>query len=154
MSVRVVKPTPEHIDAIASRMRAADVAELRASSGRSPADALQYSVARSDFAFTVEFNGKPETMFGCGTIDVIGKVGAPWLLGTDAVETNYRHFLRGSVFWMRKMRSEYSLLRNAVDDRNEVSKRWLAWLGFSLGDTVPMGYERMPFRIFEMKGYA
>lgn len=154
MTVRIIRPTEDHIDSIAPRMRTADVDELRASSGRSPHDALRYSVARSEIAYTVEFNGVPETMFGCGTVDVLGRVGAPWLLGTDAVEHNYRHFLRGSIFWLRKMRQDYALLRNAVDDRNEVSKRWLAWLGFSLGETVPMGYERLPFRIFEMKGYA
>jgi len=101
---------------------------------------------------TIEFDGRPETIFGCGTIDIINSIGAPWLLGSDAIERHYRHFLRGSIFWVRKMRAEYSLLRNTVDDRNEVAKRWLAWLGFEIGEAVPRGYEQLPFRTFEMKG--
>lgn len=154
MTFRILSPTEDHISSIAARMRPADVEELRVSTGRAPDEALRYSIGRSDMAFTVMFDGVPETIFGCGPSSYLSREGCPWLLGTDALERNYRHFLRGSIFWVRKMREEYTMLRNAVDDRNEISKRWLSWLGFELGDTVPMGYERMPFRIFEMKGLA
>jgi len=148
---RIIPSTEEHALIIAPRMRGADVEEVRAASGRTPVGALLYSLDRSDFAYTVEFDGVPETMFGCGTIDLINRVGAPWLLGTDALERHYRHFLRGSRYWSAEMAARYSMLRNIVDDRNAVSKRWLEWMGFKLSEPRPMGYEKRPFRIFEMK---
>lgn len=149
---RIIPATAEHAAEIAPRMRFDDIREVQAASGRSPLSALLYSIERSDFAYTVEFEGTPETMFGCGTADVMSRIGAPWLLGSNAIERHYRHFLRGSRFWIGRMKGEYALLRNTVDDRNVVSKRWLEWLGFEVGEAVPRGYERIPFRTFEMKG--
>lgn len=148
---KIVPSTEGHALRIAPRMRLADIEEVKAASGRTAIGALLYSLGRSDFAYTVEFNGRPETMFGCGTVDILGNVGAPWLLGTNALESHYRHFLRGSRFWVSRMMGQYAMLRNIVDDRNAVSKRWLEWLGFTLSEPVPMGYEQLPFRIFEMK---
>jgi hypothetical protein len=151
-SFRIIPATADHASDIAPRMRPDDALEVYAAAGQSPLSALLYSIERSDFAYTVEFDGRPETMFGCGTSDIISRIGAPWLLGSHALERHYRHFLRGSRFWIAKMKDEYAVLRNTVDDRNVVSKRWLEWLGFELGEAIPMGYERLPFRTFEMKG--
>lgn len=152
MTFQIVPANSGHAEHIAPRMRAADVIEVAAASGRSPLNALRHSLEHSDFSYTVFFDGKPETMFGCGTTDLLSRTGAPWLLGSDALEQNYRHFLRGSRFWISRMRDRYSLLRNIVDDRNQVSKRWLEWLGFELREPKPFGYEQRPFRVFEMKG--
>jgi hypothetical protein len=151
MTFRIIPATVEHIDVIAPRMREADKEEVFAATGRGPRSALLHSLNRSDFAYTVEFDGVPETMFGCGTTSILTKTGAPWLLGTDALEKHYRHFLRGSLYWVDQMRQMYSHLQNVVDDRNEVSKRWLKWIGFTLSEPLPLGYEQRPFRIFEMK---
>lgn len=96
-------------------------------------------------------NGQPEIMFGVGDVNVLARVGAPWLLGTDAVVEHYVGFLRGSISWRRQLSTRYRLLINAVDDRNEVSKRWLEWLGFKLGDPIPLGVERRMFRVFRME---
>jgi hypothetical protein len=151
MSFAIITPTEEHIASIAPRMRDADVEEVRAASGRSPDNALRHSLQMSEIAWTVTFDGMPELMFGCGTVDILNNIGAPWLLGTDAVERNRRHFLGGSRYWIQQMQNRWQLLRNVVDDRNAASKRWLAWLGFTLKDPEPYGYERLPFRVFEMK---
>lgn len=151
---RIIPAEEAHIDDIAPRMREADRLEVLAASGRSPASALRYSIGRSDFAYTVEFDGRPETMFGCGTVDILSNIGAAWLLGSDALEHHYRDFLRGSKLWISRMQQEYAVLRNIVDDRNTVSMRWLEWLGFTLSEPVPMGYEKRPFRTFEMTGRA
>lgn len=151
MTFRIIPATEAHAEAIAPRMRVADAEEVFAATGRGRLSALRFSLARSDFAYTIEFDGQPETMFGCGTSNIAANIGAPWLLGSDALEKHYRHFLRGSRFWIEQMTSQYSVLRNIVDDRNEVSKRWLEWLGFTLSEPVPIGYEQRPFRVFEMR---
>ncbi len=94
-------------------------------------------------------NGVPEIMFGVGDLNILAGVGAPWLLGTDAVEKHGPAFLRRSRNFRDQLLTRYSVLRNFVDDRNTVSIRWLRWLGFTLLDPVEIrGYQ---FRLFELR---
>jgi hypothetical protein len=132
-------------------MRQADRDEIAAASGRSPGAALAFSLRKSSLAYTAMIDGVPEVMFGVGDINVLTRVGAPWLLGTDAVTTHYVAFLRLSKGWAQQLLARYRVLMNAVDDRNVVSKRWLQWLGFTLGEPAPLGEQRLPFRVFELR---
>jgi hypothetical protein len=132
-------------------MRQADRDEIRAASGRSPGAALAFSLRKSSLAYTALINGRPEVMFGVGDINVLARVGAPWLLGTEAVRTHYVAFLRASLEWREQLLGRYRVLMNAVDDRNGVSKRWLTWLGFTLGPPVALGVEQRLFRVFRME---
>lgn len=130
-------------------MRKADRDEVFASSGKSPRDALKYSLAKSSVAWTGLINGRPEVMFGVGDINVLAGVGAPWLLGTDVIEDHAPAFLRGSVKWKNQLLLRYSTLRNFVDARNTASLRWLKWLGFTIFDPVEMrGHS---FHLFELR---
>lgn len=130
-------------------MRQADRDEVLAASGRSPADALIFSLRKSSHAWTAMIDGVPEVMFGVGDLNVLAGVGAPWLLGTDAVERHYVAFLRCSVGFRDQLLRRYSTLRNFVDARNRASIRWLRWLGFTLSDPVTLrGHE---FRLFELR---
>jgi hypothetical protein len=146
--ITVVAARPAHIRAIAARMRAADREEVFAASGRSPLSALSFSYRHSCQAWTALFDGRPEVMWGVGDLDILTGIGAPWLLGTDAVETNFRGFLRISKHWPAQLLGRYRLLRNVVDARNAVSLRWLEWLGFRLFEPVQINGHA--FRLFEM----
>jgi len=130
-------------------MRQADRDEVMASSGSSPREALEFSLAKSSEAYTVMIGGRPEVMFGVGDLNILAGVGAPWLLGTDAVEDHAREFLRGSIEWRNQLLSRYPTLRNFVDARNTASVRWLRWLGFKLFDPVEMGGHE--FHLFELR---
>jgi hypothetical protein len=90
-------------------------------------------------------------MFGVADLNILTGLGAPWLLGTDAVDRNYRQFLRRSLSWREQLSQRYDVLRNFVDDRNEVSKRWLEWMGFTLFDPIPVGVNGEMFRMFELR---
>ncbi|MEZ0170770.1 hypothetical protein [Microvirga sp. TS319] len=147
--IQIVLARACHIRTIARRMRKADREEVFAASGKSPAGALIYSLRKSAHAWTALVDGRPEVMFGVGDISVIGGVGAPWLLGTDAVETHYVAFLRRSVDFRDQLFRRYPIMRNFVDDRNKASKRWLQWLGARMTDPVEMGGH--PFRLFELR---
>lgn len=147
----VIPAQPEHVDFIAPRMRKADVDEIRAASGKSPREALEFSLDRSNEAWTLIYDGKSAAMFGVGWISILNGMAAPWLLGTDVVQDHYRHFLRGSRWWFARISSGYDVLTNIVDDRNDVSKRWLEFLGFTLNEPQIMGVERRPFRKFEWR---
>lgn len=150
VKIEVVKALPEHALSIAPRMREADANEVMAGSGHKPLEALLYSLDHSDWAMTGMADGVPEVMFGVGTINILNRIGAPWLLGTDAVQRHYRPFLRASLMWKSQMLSQYVELCNMVDDRNEVSKRWLQWLGFELSKPVDIG-GGVKFRQFSLR---
>ncbi len=146
--ISIIPARPEHIREIAGRMRAADRAEVFAASGRSPLSALSFSYRHSSEVWTALFDGRPQVMWGVGDISILTGVGAPWLLGTDAVERNFRGFLRISRDWPAQLLGRYRLLRNLVDARNTISIRWLEWLGFRLFDPVEINGQ--PFHLFEM----
>lgn len=148
-NIQVVPARACHVRTIARRMRKADRDEVFAASGKSPAGALIYSLRKSAHAWTAMIDGKPELMFGVGDISILGGVGAPWLLGTDAVEQHYVAFLRRSVGFRDQLLRRYPIMRNFVDDRNKASKRWLQWLGARLSDPVEMNGHA--FRLFELR---
>ncbi|WP_183736332.1 hypothetical protein [Rhizobium sp. BK275] len=146
--IAITPARPGHIREIAARMRTADREEVFAASGRSPLSALSFSYRHSSLAWTALFDGRPEVMWGVGDINILTGIGAPWLLGTDAVEENFRAFLRISRDWPAQLLSRYRLIRNFVDARNMVSLRWLEWLGFRLFEPVEINGH--PFHLFEM----
>lgn len=150
MSIR--RSVDDDIVEIAPRMRQQDVDELWAAGRHGPVDALVTSLSMSDFAFTGLIDGRPEFMFGLAIVSHVTGHGSPWFLGTDEILKHRRDFLRASVEWRDMFLARAPDLRNYVDDRNELSKRWLRWLGFELTDPEPMGYDGAKFRMFSYKG--
>ncbi|HEY5797660.1 MAG TPA: hypothetical protein VIU82_21870 [Bosea sp. (in: a-proteobacteria)] len=149
VDIQIVPARASHLRTIARRMRQADRDEIAAASGRAPLQAMAYSLRKSSIARTALIDGVPEVMFGVGDINILAGVGAPWLLGTDAVERHYVAFLRGSVGWRDQLLRRYPVMRNFVDARNRASIRWLRWLGFKLSDPVLLrGHE---FHLFELR---
>lgn len=147
--MEIVPARAWHIRDIAARMRQADRDEVSASSGKTPLVALAYSFRKSSIVMTAMIDGRPEIMFGVGDVNILGGVGAPWLLGTDAVDTVPLWFVRRSLAWRNQLLMRYSVLRNFVDARNEVSIRWLRWLGFRILDPVKLrGHD---FHLFELR---
>lgn len=149
VEIRIVPARASHIRTIAARMRREDVEEVFASSGKSPAAALTFSFRRSAVCMTGLVNGRPEVMFGAADLNVLAGVGAPWLLGTDAVERHQVAFLRYSLEWRSQLLGRYAVLRNFVHVRNTVAVRWLEWLGFRFGE--PIAVRGQEFRMFEMR---
>lgn len=147
--IQIVRARAAHIRTIAERMRQADRDEVWAASRETPVGALMYSLRKSSVAWTALVDGRPEVMWGVGDINILAGVGAPWLLGTDAVEKHSVAFLRRSADFRAQLLARYSVLRNFVDDRNTVSIRWLKWLGFKLSDPVEMNGHW--FRLFELR---
>ncbi|OWV78128.1 hypothetical protein ATY78_13110 [Rhizobium sp. R635] len=146
--IRVVPVRALDVREVARRMRRADREEVWKASGMTPAQALTYSLRKSSAAWTVFIDGRAEAIFGVGAINILAGVGAPWLLGTDAIERHAAGFLRGSVEWRDQLLRHYPILRNFVDVDNSVSLRWLRWLGFSIFDPISLrGHEFRPFEL-------
>jgi hypothetical protein len=147
--MEVVKARASHVRPIAANMRAADAAEVLAGTGKSPASALSYSLRHSTHAWTVLFDGVPAAMFGVGDLNIMTRTGAPWCLGTDAVEKHARLFARTSRDFRDQLLRRYSVLRNVVDVRHEKSIAWLKWLGFEFSSVILVNGNG--FQIFEMR---
>ena len=137
MGVRRVEITPgrpgdDVLGDVAMRMRQADVDELQHLSRREPYEALRLSVDSSDEVYAVTVDGVPVAAFGVAPVVALGRVGAPWFLGTDEVADHPREFVRGGRRAVHYWLGRYTLLANTVSGRNELSKRWLARVGFEL----------------------
>jgi hypothetical protein len=89
-----------------------------------------------------------------GTLDgeVIALFGVsdarPWLLGSDDVAGIPMAFLRRSRIVVNTWCERYGRIENRADARNTMSLKWLGWLGFTIEDPEPWGYERRPFCLF------
>lgn len=149
MHVKIVPASREDILVVAERMRRSDIEELKASSGRTPEQALRRALVLSRYTWTALVDGQPEVMFGCGGNG--DGVGCAWLLGSHWMEHPHaaRHIWRYSKVYLQKMHEHYHTLFNYVDDRNIVSRRWLERLGFQAVKHEPhYGVERRPFTLY------
>ncbi len=139
------------ITPIAEGMRMADRAEVWAASRRTPEQALSFSFQNSALVFTGLADGNPFVMFGVGEQSRLLGVGVPWLLGTDEIARHAVPFLRRCGFWKKRLLADYRVLKNHVDNRNQLSIRWLRWIGFSLSEPRPHGPDGLLFRAFELR---
>ena len=151
-SVTILPATDAHAVALAPCLRAADLAEVRASSGREPLAALRYSLGCSSHAVAaVDDLGRVICMFGVGSSDIMSGIGSPWLLGSDLIVKHRRQFARQCRDYLALMLDAYPVLENAVDARHVEAIRWLQWMGFVVGPAVPIGRKGAMFRPFEMR---
>jgi hypothetical protein len=93
----------------------------------------------STHTYTVFLGDKPILMFGVAPMSILNGVGSPWLVGTDDMHGIRRQFVRECRPYVVQMLAIYGELRNFVDVRNEVSIRWLQWLGFKMEPAVRYG---------------
>ena len=147
--IEIVPARASHLRRIAAVMRQADIDEVRAATGRDVLPVLSVSFRRSSLCMVALVDGQPEVIFGAGDLSILTGLGAPWLLGSDAVVRHRVEFLRRSVHWRDQLLLRYSTLRNIVDCRNTVAIRWLRWLGFVFSD--PFLHRGHEFMMFEMR---
>ena len=136
---------------LAPRLRAGDVAEIAAGTGRAPLDVLLESVTRSLWAEALLIDGRVEALGGLGCCSLVFGPGVPWLLGSDRLTERPRWLLRQSRRGVRRMLRQYPSLANRVDARNAVSIRYLRHLGFILDPPAPWGAAGLPFHRFHLE---
>lgn len=148
---RIIPAERIHIPAIVARVRQADIDELWASSFSTVAEVLERGLVYSTAAWTVLYDDDPVAMAGVAPRSILGSVGIPWLVATDAVEQAPVPFLRASRGYVPRMLGLYHHLVNYVDNRNATAIRYLRWLGFEFAEPAPHGVLCLPFRRFEMR---
>ncbi len=124
-------------------LRTADYEEIKAL-GVDPYDALFHGHVHGECYTAVGKNGII-CMFG---VVPEGDAGRIWLLGTNSVSNNYFGFCRLSKKWLLRLRPRYRMLFNVADARNDLTIRWLQWLGFEFGNTLTLGPAGHQFKEF------
>lgn len=144
MKISYSVPTEGAILEIASRMSAADQAEVMACSGNTPEQAIRESIQLSEVSIVYYQDGRPEAIFGVSPFAV--GVASPWLLATEEVRKKPREFLHASKYWIASFDDQYGTLFNLVDARHKRAIKWLRYLGFEEVKTHPeYGVARIPF---------
>lgn len=140
------------IDAIAPHLREADRLEVEACTTLNMHEALSVASRSSTAVWAIDIDGEPAGIFGAAAFSLLGGVGCPWLLGTDALERAPSTLTRQGRRYIRRMLAMFPELTNYVDARNEKSIRWLRAIGFSL-DIAPVAYGLygLPFYRFELR---
>ncbi|PHS70692.1 MAG: hypothetical protein COB23_03195 [Methylophaga sp.] len=132
-------------------MREADIVEVMASSAELPFNALDSSVRRSTHVWTATVDGRACLIFGVVPFSILGGMGIPWLLGTDEIALISRPFIKECKNYVGKMNKAYPSLANAVHAENQLSIRWLKWLGFSIHPAQKIGLNGELFHPFEKR---
>ena len=146
----VTDATHADIPLIAQDMRPADVAEVKAFSGRTPEEALKAGLEYPrSIAKSIRLpNGLPVGMYGVCPSGM-ERVGVVWMLAANGIEPLYRQFLRECRWRIDEISQEYSLIFNFTDARNTVHHRWIEWAGFQIiGRRERFGVEQRPFLEF------
>lgn len=146
------KATRADIDWIASRLREADLQEIKAICNESPRLVLlagyNASVPRCWAICDKEDN--PVALFGLNVSETceVAPV-AIWLLGTPGLSWVKIPFLRQCRGWLDTLQETHPLLYNYVDARNTLHIKWLRWLGFTFIRRIDHhGMQRLPFYEF------
>lgn len=141
-------PTQADIAHVAAHMRPMDALECEIVGGKAPKEALEESVACSEWAFAADIEGEVICIFGISRESLLSDEGAPWMLGTEGVERNARIVLRCSVSFRDRMKAEFEHLSNIVHAHNRTAIRYLKWCGFEFGEEIIVKGE--PFLPFSM----
>ncbi len=136
--ITILAATRDDVHELAPRLRAEDRAEVLAL-GFAPVDGLLQSVVGAQEAWTYRADRQIICMAGITPLSLIGRVGVPWLLGSDLVLQHRRTFMTETRRMVAHWLTQFDMLRNVVDARYEAAIRWLRWLGFEIGEPFLLG---------------
>ena len=135
-----------HIGPVLAGFREADRAEVWASGQQLPEEALRGSISDSRyFLETLLWHGEPVAIFGVGHHD---RFGVPWMLSTESITEWGKPFIKLGKEAVLDMSDMYSHLVNFIDSRNEVSIKWLRFVGFTIEFDSPIEIRGVEFYKF------
>ena len=134
--IEFVPVTDDHIEWVATFMRAADRAECEATGQTDMVEVLRSGCSTSVMSWCATIDGEPALIMGVAPMGtLLGRTGVPWLLGTDAVPRHARALMRHMPLYIEKMAGAFSHLLNFVHAENKTAIGWLKRMGFSVEST-------------------
>lgn len=116
-------------------LREADRDELAALSELSVEECIEFSITNSELTWVIVNNqGSIVGVFGLSSTKDTNRdpVGVPWMLSAETLNDFKYAFSKHSMGVVADMLERYPYLSNYVDSRNELSIKWLRWLGFTI----------------------
>lgn len=126
---------------MANHMRDIDKKEVWSTSAMTPLDALIASMNFSEKMYTVVMPQfpMPVMMFGIGRFQsLLDDYKQIWMLGTPAIEKISTKFLRHCKQGINELCDD-AIVYNYVMEGNNITLRWLHWLGFTILKPKPYG---------------
>lgn len=140
--IEIVPASMDHVHAI--DLRAADAAEI-AAHGVSKEKGLRVSLERAIWADAYLVDGEVAAILGCGMSSLVGGHVTPWLITGTPVERVRKSFAKLARARIAEMRKQHPLMVNYVHAEYADSLKFMAWLGFDIGDPMPLGPLAAPF---------
>jgi hypothetical protein len=116
--------------------------------GRSPKNALRISLRTSFHALTAtDEQGAVLAMFGVMAMDILGRTGSPWFLGTDRVFDYARDLMERGPRIIAWWQQDFDVMENIVSVENRKAIRLLEKWGAQIGTRTQVhgGVEFVPF---------
>lgn len=148
--VEIVLATTDLAWQLAHHVREPDAAEVEASTGHTPLEALVESVRLSAVAKAALVDGQPMALFGF--VDLSRQWGPGWagvwaITGT-LVDEHPAAFQAATVRELAAALERWPTLTNFVDCRYRRSIRWLERMGAIFLEPQPFGVAQLPFAQF------
>lgn len=120
---------------IAAHLRPGDYQEIIAyGHGINPRILVIEGFQHADRVRVATLNDVPAILFGVNKSEHEG-VGIIWMVSTPEIMKFTRKFIKGCYQEVNAIQDLYPTLYNYIHKENHISKRWLAWLGFSIDET-------------------
>lgn len=140
MADEVVRATPEMIEAVCAKARDEDREEYRLAGEPDLPVAVQKMQELSPVTWCAMSGGVPLAVYGIVPQSHLRHRGFPWLLASKDVDGPLgKTFLRHGRAELKRFARGYGHLEGLVWAENHVAVRWLRWVGFTVGGSVPVG---------------
>lgn len=136
---------------IGQRMRKQDVQEAWDANHFSPVETALGCFQLSSFSFTIERNGFAVAMFGLIPKNLVGESAMIWMLCSDGIKGIEKTLVRNSRRFINDMLDYYPYLYSYVSVENDVSFKFLEFIGAKIVQTLPYGIEQKLFRYLYFK---
>ena len=108
-----------------------------------PRDAIEHSFSTSSKCYSVRTD---EGLHCCFGVAPANNVGVAWLLGTRKMPKIRKYFLIHSKSYVEDLMNGFDYLTNIIMTSNNLSYRWLKWLGAEFNDCQHDGYQSFILR--------
>lgn len=128
--------------AFGTNMRPDDAAEVMASDGYTPVEAVMESWAVSHEAWTARINGEVGAMLGVVAhreSTLLAPINLVWMLTTRVVDKYPVAFYKASYRVVRDLATRHGLLINYVDARYARALGWAERIGFKMSPPLALG---------------
>lgn len=141
-------------ESLSKLLRASDLEEILAYTGRPAKSELSYPVIANPKGTFSIVSPKGHIIGMFGVVPSRTKfVGRPWLMGAEDLFDNHtKQFVTECRPWIKRLGRDFLFLENYVLASNDKHIKWIKWAGFEFVEHIQaFGIARKPFWKFQKK---